>query len=102
MQGNSVQVDFAMLVDMKITTSSWTPNRDYVCHLSGHNRDDVFHRTCPAADDGLVSLARMSVLRSTTPTMVSVIVAAIVMMMSVILATMTTMMSLSSDPLSRR
>ena len=51
MQGSVVQVDSAMLVEMKITRSSWILTRGDVCRRSGHTHDDNCHRICSSSDD---------------------------------------------------
>ncbi len=51
MQDSSVQVDSAMLVEMRITKSSWIPTRGDVCRRSNHAHDDDCHQICSSSDE---------------------------------------------------
>ena len=51
MQDSSVQVYFAMLVEMRITKSSWILTRGDICRRSDHAHDDDCHQICSFFDD---------------------------------------------------
>ena len=51
MQDSSVQVDSAMLAEMRITKSSWIPIRGDVCRRSNHAHDDDCHQICSSSDE---------------------------------------------------
>ncbi len=95
MQDSFVQVDSAMLVEMRITKSSWIPTRGDVCRRSNHAHDDDCHQTCSSSyevypqvrcadEDVSTASTTISIIRIITLATLSVIRAAMVMMMSVL------------------